>query len=113
MSYSTQTFYYHTYTVLGTKDSKPVITTQPKGMEVSIDSETDNLSLTCKAEGATSYYWEKQNGSIQLDATGENSDTLTLVNLTPSHGGLYRCVACNSCNIKAYSDYAHVSVTGE
>jgi len=101
------------YTVLGTKDSKPVITTQPKDVKVSIESDTKCLSLTCKADGATSYYWEKQNGSIPLDTTGENSDTITLVNLTPSHDGLYRCVACNSCNIKAYSDYAHVSVTGE
>ena len=101
------------YNVLGTKDSKPVITTQPKDINVSIESDTECLSLTCKVDGATSYYWEKQNGSIPFDAIGENSDTITLINLTPAHDGLYRCVACNSCSNKAYSDYAHVSVTGE
>ena len=74
-------------------------------------TSTEYLSLTCQAAGVTSYYWERQNGGIPSGATGVDSKTLTLVNLTPEDAGNYRCVVSDGIN-KSFSDYATIIVNG-
>jgi len=92
-------------------ETKPKITTHPSSRVVAISGITTNLSLTCEAIGATSYYWERMDGSIPSGATGVNTDILTIVNLTPQDSGNYRCVVSNDGNV-SISHYAKITVTG-
>jgi len=92
-------------------ETKPKITTHPSSQVVTASSDTDHLSLTCEAIGATSYYWERQDGSIPSGATGVNTDTLTIVNLTPEDAGSYRCVVSSDSEVD-YSNYAEIYVIG-
>jgi len=78
---------------------------------VTISSDTDHLLLTCEAIGATSYYWERQDGSIPSGATGVNTDTLTIFNLTPEDAGNYRCVVNNDSEVD-YSNNAEITIFG-
>ena len=78
---------------------------------VTISSATDHLSLICKAIEATSYCWERQDGSIPSCATGVNTTTLTIVNLTPEDAGNYRCVVSNDSD-EGFSNYAEITVIG-
>ena len=75
--------------------NKPKITSHPHNQTVKIASDTDSLSLSSEAVGATSYSWERQNSSISSGATGVNTKTLTIVNLTPEDAGNYRCIVSN------------------
>ena len=68
------------------------------------------MSLTCEANGALSYEWEKQNGSIPSDSTGVNTNTLTLINLQLKDAGNYRCVATNPGG-SSESNYAAVTIS--
>ena len=70
-----------------------------------------NVSLTCEAEGALSYNWERQNGVIPSDSTGVNTNTLTLINLQPEDAGNYRCVASNASGSNE-SNYAAITIFG-
>ena len=92
-------------------ETKPKITTHPSSEVVTISSATDHLSLTCEAIEATSYYWERQDGSIPSGATGVNTKTLTIVNLTPEDAGNYRCVVNNDSD-EGFSYYAEITVIG-
>jgi len=92
-------------------ETKPKITTHPSRRVVAMSSAFQQLSLTCEAIGATSYYWEKQDGSISSGATGVNTDTLTIVNLTPEDAGNYRCAVSNDSEAD-YSNYAKITVIG-
>jgi len=78
---------------------------------VAISSDTDHLSLTCEAIGATSYYWERQDGSIPSGATGVNTDTLTIANVTPEDASNYRCIVSNDSEVD-YSGWAEVTIIG-
>ena len=72
-----------------------------------------NATLTCEADGATSYYWERQGarGSIPSGAIGVNTNTLTIINLQSEDAGNYRCVATNGSG-RINSNYAAISVRG-
>ena len=71
-----------------------------------------NVTLTCEADGATSYNWERQSGSIPSGAIGVNTNTLTIINLQPEDAGYYRCVATNASG-SSRSEYATFIVTGD
>ena len=89
----------------------PVITQHPMNMIINLTNHTTNVSLICKADGASSYNWERQNGVIPSDSTGVNTNTLTLTNLQPEDAGNYRCVATNSSG-STQSNYAAVTING-
>ncbi|XP_065904619.1 basement membrane-specific heparan sulfate proteoglycan core protein-like isoform X2 [Dysidea avara] len=84
----------------------PTITIHPLSYVI---TNNHNLSLTCKADGATSYNWERQSDSIPSGAIGVNTNTLTIINLQPEDAGNYRCVVTNDC-VATYSNYAAISV---
>ena len=78
---------------------------------VTLVNDTTSVSLTCEAVGATSYNWERQIGGISPGATGVNTNTLTIINLTPEDAGNYRCVATNASG-SSESNYAILTVVG-
>ena len=90
----------------------PIITTHPLNHTIRLSTNSYNLSLTSKADGATSYNWERQSGSIPSGAIGVKTNTLTIINLQPEDAGNYRCVAANSCG-KIVFNYAAISVRGK
>ena len=71
-----------------------------------------NMSLTCKADGALSYNWERQNGVIPFDSTGVNTSTLTLINLQPEDADNYQCVAANASG-SSESNYADIIISSK
>ena len=78
---------------------------------ISLTNDTTSVLLTCEADGASSYNWEKQNGTIPFDSTGMNTTNLTLINLQPEDAGNYRCVATNASG-SSESNYAHLTING-
>ena len=89
----------------------PVITEDPTNVKVNLANNYTNASLTCKADGASSYIWQKQNGVIPFDSTGVKTNILSLVNLQPEDAGNYQCVAINGTG-SIESHYAMVTVLG-
>jgi len=89
----------------------PVITTHPMNTTVTLVNDTTSVLLTCEADGATSYNWERQNGSIPSGATGVNTNALTIISLTPQNAGNYRCVATNDSG-SSESNYATLTING-
>ena len=90
----------------------PVITKDPISTEIILVNNYTNASLTCKADGASSYIWERQNDVIPSDSTGVKANILNLVNLQPEDTGNYRCVATNATG-SSKSHYAIVTVLGK
>ena len=78
---------------------------------IQLHSNFTNYTLTCEADGATSYNWERQNGTIPSDSTGVNTDTLTLIYLQPGDAGKYQCVATNASG-SSFSNYADLTING-
>ena len=89
----------------------PVITMHPISKKIELFTNFTNHTLICEAEGALSYNWERQNGTIPSDSTGVNTNTITLINLQPKDAGNYRCVATNAGGSSA-SDYANLIING-
>jgi len=69
-----------------------------------------NINFICAADGASSYYWQRQHGSIPSSATGVNTSNLTIVNLQLKDAGYYRCVAINGSG-NTESKYAKLTLT--
>ena len=68
------------------------------------------MLFSCEVDGASSYYWERQNDSIPPGATGVNTSNLTIVNLQSKDAGYYRCVAVNGSG-STESEYAKLTLT--
>ena len=66
-----------------------------------------SVVLSCEANGASSYSWERLNGYIQSSATGVNTNVLTINNLQSDDLDKYRCVATNGSGSDV-SDYAEL-----
>ena len=72
-----------------------------------------NVSLTCEADGTSSYNWEREeDGVIPSHSTGVNTNTLTLINLQPEDASNYRCVTTNASG-SSESNYATVTISSE
>jgi len=93
-------------------ENLPVIIKNPINTLVSLQNDNSNISLTCEADGASSYYWQRQHGSIPSSATGINTNNLTIVNLQLKDAGYYRCVAINDIG-STESEYATLTLTGK
>ena len=78
---------------------------------IQLYSNFTNHTLTCEADGASSYNWERQDDDIPSDSTGVNTNTLTLINLQPENAGNYRCVATNASG-SSFSNYANLTING-
>jgi len=90
----------------------PQIVTHPLNGLVEVNNDTTNVRFICMAEGATSYYWEREDGSIPTDSIGMDTNTLTLISLVPPDAGQYRCVAVNI-HGRNFSDYAMLRIKGK
>ena len=74
-----------------------------------------NVTLTCNASGADNlkYQWMRMgNKTIPPTATGVNSNTLVIPNVTVDDSGQYKCVV-SSDDIEVISEYGTVSVLGK
>ena len=67
--------------------------------------------MTCEADETTSFYWQRQNGSIPSSATGVNTSVLTLINLRLKDAGSFQCVATNGSG-STESKYAKLTLKG-
>ena len=89
----------------------PSITENPTDKFVGLESNFTNASLTCKADEASSYRWEKQNDFIPSSAIGVYTNTLTFINLQLRDAGRYRCIATNDSG-STESDFATLTIKG-
>ena len=88
-----------------------MITVHPVDTLIQLYSNFTNYTLTCVADGASSYNWERQRDVIPSDSIGVNTNTLTLINLQPEDAGNYQCVATNASG-SSFSNYADLTING-
>jgi len=89
----------------------PFIEADPMNTTVELLNDTTSVSLICEADGAISYYWERQGDNISTDATGLKTNNLTIFNITPEDADNYRCVASNASGT-SYSSFAKLTIIG-
>ena len=89
----------------------PNVMVHPTDAVIQLYSNFTNHTVTCEADGALFYNWERQDGNISSDSTGVNTNTLTLINLQPEDAGNYRCVATNAIG-SSQSNYANLTING-
>ena len=89
----------------------PIIYVHPMDRIIEINNISTSIVLTCMAYGAASYYWLKENHTIQPNTMENMTSSLLLVNIMPSDSGRYQCVAENSYG-RTDSDYAELTVKG-
>ena len=88
-----------------------MISKSPMNTYIRLESNFTNVSLTCKSDGASSYYWQRQNVSIPSSAIGVNSSVLILIDLKLNDAGNYRCIAINDSG-STVSKYAALTLKG-
>ena len=93
-------------------DILPTFFVHPTDKSITIKYKIIMISLTCEAIEASSYIWEKQNGSISHSAHGVNNNTLRFTDLQYEDAGYYRCRAINNAG-ESFSKYASISITGK
>ena len=98
--------------IANTSGTPPIITQHPLNMTIDLVNNSTDVSLTCKADKASSYIWERQTGVIPSDSTGINTNTLTLINIQPEDTGSYRCVAANASGSSEFH-YASIAINGK
>ena len=89
----------------------PHFSKHPVDTTIKLTKDITSVSLTCEADGASSYNWERQNDVIPSGSVGVNTNTLTLINIQPEDAGNYRCVAANASG-SSFSNYANLVVDG-
>ena len=108
-------FLLHDYIILFTYIAPPQFITHPMDTTVEINNESTTVVLTCMADKALSYYWERYNNNDDPSNTklvGNSSERLVLPNVLPSNSGHYRCVADNMYG-KSYSNNATLFIKGK
>ena len=88
------------------------ITTDPDDVITAIGM---NVTLTCNATGTDNlmYQWMRMdNRNISLQATGVNTRTLTISNVTVNDSGKYKCIVSSDGAI-VISDCGALSVLGK
>ena len=78
---------------------------------VEMNNDTTNVTFTCKADGASSYYWQRQGGNMSSSTVGANTSILSLHNILPADSGHYQCVAVNE-HGRSYSDFTMLAIKG-
>jgi len=89
----------------------PQIIVHPLNKIVEVNNDSTNVLFACMAEGASSYFWERDVGNIPSGSLGIKTNILTLVSLTPYDKGQYRCVAINQ-HGRMFSNYAVLTIKG-
>ena len=99
----------------------PYITQHPTNKAISLYNNTTNLSISCVAEGATSFMWQLQYHydipsyiatTIYVNSgTIVNTSVLVFVNLQPNYTGNYQCLAKNDSGT-SHSPFATVTIDG-
>ena len=90
----------------------PRIHVHPQANIVEINNDSTSVTFVCMDYENSSYYWLRKTGSIPSDATGIQTNKLTLHSILPLDSGHYQCVAENEYG-KTYSDYAMFTVRGK
>ena len=104
--------YVYTYHVIASVYVvRPIIYVHPMDRIIEINNISTNIVLTCMAHGALSYYWLKENHTIQPNTIENMTNSLLLANIMPSDNGRYQCVAENH-HGRTGSNYAKLTVKG-